>query len=538
MGFSLKQKKKELLTAKHPLIDEDASVKIPYLLAIAILMSRVDDQFADAEREALTELAYMLDLPEGQLDRLLARAQQADQQILDEILPSLQTPDVRHAFVLDLYKAAYVDGDFKVEEREFIIDIMEMMQFPVEEAAFLNTYAAAACANDLKSANGAVQKAIEAKLEPNIALLRYFLSTFTYEEELAGFTLGAHESRVITRPAKLTGTVTVNSGAKLTVRDCVLSFQGVAQIIIDGGEVEFANATFTALLDAGGPLIIACSSTPLFEATGCTFDGAGRVQLVASLAGRTSFSNCSFTRAYSKGNRVEKLDPKLTDITGFISLLVTDLANKTDNATQQEPDFVSAPGAAIYSENQLFLANCTFENNFSETYAGAVYAGGQLQMTGGHFKHCCSKGIAGALLVADRYAVSNSSFEECRSEECGGALYICGGDETQKLETSTFTKCAATRSGGAVFIHEAKYSLSQCRFDFCSAGADGGGVATDKLDQQYSFVKQCTFAGCSAKRGGGLFLRCYGPSNYRPDISVTTYTGCQPDSQAIEHRSP
>lgn len=507
MGFSLKVKKKELLTVKHPLHQEDASIKIPYLTAIAILMSRVDDQFADAEREALTELAYTLDLPEGQLERLLTRAQQADQQILDEILPSLQTPDVRHAFVLDLYKAAHADRDFKVEEREFISDIMEMMQFQMEEAAFLHAYAAAACANDLKSANETVQKAIDAKLELNVTLLRYFLPDFTHEEQLAGCTLGAHETRVINRPAKLTGTVTVNSGAKLIVRDCTLSFQGAAQIIIDGGEVEFANATFAARPDAVGPLLIANSSTPRLEATNCTFDGGGRVQLIATLAGKTTLTDCTFVNACLGGSAIES------------------------SQTLHEVKL----GAAICAANQLFLNNCIFMDNFAETAAGAVYAGGPLHMTGSAFRRCRSKGIAGALLLKDRYVISDATFEECSSEVNAGAVHINGGGETSTLERSTFTKCAATQSGGAVYIHEVGYSLSQCRFDSCSAGVDGGGMATDKFDQKPSFVKQCQFEVCSAKRGGGLFLRCY--DRLDPITLDTKYNGCLPDDRAIENRS-
>ena len=523
----MKEMKKDMLTIKHPLHTEDESVKLPYLIGVAVLMAKADNELAQSERDALAELAYGLDLPEGRLEKVIVKVLDSDAGILKEIFPALITPEVRYAFVFDLFKAANADKDFKEEEREFITDIIEMMQFSPIETEFLNSFAAAIAENDLTAANITVQKAIERMLEPNVSHLQFFQPGFSYEEEIAGFTLGSHEIRVINRPAKLTGSITVNSGAKLIVKDVTLKFQGAAQLMVDGGEVVLNNAILKALPNSTFPMLIINSNTPIFEATGCTFDGGGKIPLVITMAGKTTFIGCTFTNAFRSGVAVDKFEKT----GGFFNLMPSGTDNTKDNCVF---------GAAVHSTSTLVLTNCIFTKNIAETCAGAVYAGGQLHITDSVFQDCSSSGMGGALVVQNIYKVSGTRFDGCTSQMNGGEAYICGGshskdgDEASIIENCSFKKCSATQSGGGLFIDEVLFSVSECQFNFCSAGIKGGGIAATKhMYYPASSLINCLFDNCSAKYGGGTHIRSH--SNYRPHQVGSTYSNCIQVDAAYEN---
>jgi uncharacterized tellurite resistance protein B-like protein len=501
MAFCLKNKKRELLTAKHPLHREDESLKLPYLLGIALLFARVDNDLAQAEREALAELIYVLDLPEGRLEMILAKVQEADQGIVDEILLALGKPEVRYAFVLDLLKAARADQLFQPEERVFITDIMDMMLLTPNEAAFLNAFGEAASSNDLSAANAAVQRAIEATLEPNIGHLQFFMTGFSYQEEIAGIELVAGQHRRITRPARIVGTIKVASGAILSIRGSELVFAGEAQIVVDGGVLELEGATLKAGNDSKGPLIVINASTPVFEARNCSFDGGGVARIIVTLAGKTALTDCTFVNAHLGGLPVK--------------------------SPIMRTDFTSA-GAAISAGGLLVLQNCSFRNCVAGSAGGAICAVGQLLIKNSSFENCQSKGVGGAVIVAGNYGISDTKFENCLAVDHGGAMYVTSSEPNNfEVSKCAFTRCVSSASGGALYIHEGVYTVTDCVFEECSASESGGGLGTDRWMQGEASIKRCSFARCIANAGGGIRIRS--ADHYLPTIAGTTYDGCLPN---------
>ncbi len=498
----MKEKKKELLTVRHPLRGEDASVRLPYVTGVALLMARADDELAAAEREALAELVYAMELPEGSLDRVLATVNDADPSIFDQILPALSAADLRLCFALDLHRAAGADGVVKDEEQEMVADFLEMLRLNEAERTFVAAFAGAMAAQDAGAANRAVQAGVEQGVEPNIGHLSYFLPSFTYQEEIPGFTLGPGESRTLNRPGRVTGKITVGTGAKLTVKGVELVFAGEAQLLVEGGAVELKGVTLKAGLDAAGPLVKVTAATPVFEASACTFDGGGKVRLLTTSAGKTTLSGCSFRSAFAAG--------------------------QAQAAPENWQSAKAATfGAAIYAAGSLVLERCSFDGCVAQTAAGAVCAAGPLQAADCTFKNCQSQGVAGALAVGDVHSLTSTTFERCTAVGSGGAALVRGGKkENSKIHNCTFTECSSGARGGGFYIHEVTYNIQDCTLDRCSALEAGGGAGAD-YGAPHGHLQRCAFRGCSARRGGGVFVR--GHLNWQPDRYGTTYEGCLPD---------
>jgi len=534
----MKAKKKEMFTVKHPLHEQDDLLKISYLIGIALLLARADDNFNEAERALLADMVESMDMPESRLETVVNRAKEASGDLLDELIPFLTMPGVAHCFVLDLHRAARADREFKDEEREFIAHITEMMQLGGDETAFLTAFADAAHAVDHAAANAAVQQAIEKKIEVDIRQLQFFLPGFNYVRELAGFELGAHESRELSGTINLVSPITVGKGAKLSIRNATLTFQACAQLRVCGGTLDIENSTCTADgTNENSPLLVVDESTPVLEVKKSVFDGSAKRPLVATLAGKSVFTGCTFKNGFRSGTPVKlgeeisgTLPGALFSLAFTVSTKMVGKMTSTDSAATEEESSKPVMGAAIVASSLLLLQDCTFSDLIAETGAGAVHAAGQLQMTNCCFSNCQSQGIGGAVVASDSYTITGCRFENCSANDCGGALYICGGhEENSKLENSTFTRCASTKNGGGLYIHEVKYAVNCCIFEDCSATEAGGGTATNTFSQYGSWLRQCQFNRCTAKEGGGLRVQSDSAQYSLPERTGTTYTDCLPD---------
>ena len=297
----MKDIKKEMLAVKHPLFFEDESLKFSYAIGIALIMMQSDDGhiLTLSEHNALNELVLGLDLPEGRLEKVISKAQKTDAKILKEIICKLMKSDYRYLFVLDLLKVANLDKEITLGKREFIDDIMQMMQLSSVETDFLCGFSDAIKTNDQKVANDTVYLALEHSLAPNIEHLQFFLPKFIYEEVIPGFELNSEEFHVLKRSGRVSGKIVIGYGAKLSIKGIELIFSGDAQIVINGGILELEGSTLKATEKSENALVEINRATPTFEAHNCTFDGSGKMRLIATSAGKSLFSGCNFINGFA-----------------------------------------------------------------------------------------------------------------------------------------------------------------------------------------------------------------------------------------------
>ena len=306
----MKDIKKEMLAVKHPLFFEDESLKFSYAIGIALIMMQSDDGhiLTLSEHNALNELVLGLDLPEGRLEKVISKAQKTDAKILKEIICKLMKSDYRYLFVLDLLKVANLDKEITLGKREFIDDIMQMMQLSSVETDFLCGFSDAIKTNDQKVANDTVYLALEHSLAPNIEHLQFFLPKFIYEEVIPGFELNSEEFHVLKRSGRVSGKIVIGYGAKLSIKGIELIFSGDAQIVINGGILELEGSTLKATEKSEnaliGKFVVLVGSTGIGQMRKIT-DNDGTTLTVSPAwyinpDGTTSYKICDkFYRAFS-----------------------------------------------------------------------------------------------------------------------------------------------------------------------------------------------------------------------------------------------
>ncbi len=170
----MRKKKKELTSPKHPLCDEELRLREAYATGVALLMARADEQFCDAEIEHLKELAASLNLTDDPAERIAALVEEAGAEILDSIVPAIEKQDHKYLFILDLYRAAHVDGKFLPEEQEMIDLFAEMLGLKQVETSFLKHFADGLVSGDKDKMQESLYDAYHFCLELPMEVFTYF----------------------------------------------------------------------------------------------------------------------------------------------------------------------------------------------------------------------------------------------------------------------------------------------------------------------------------------------------------------------------
>jgi len=101
----------------------------------------------------------------------------------------------------------------------------------------------------------------------------------------------------------------------------------------------------------------------------------------------------------------------------------------------------------------------------------------------------------------------------------GGALFLAGVKEKIiAINNCTFSGCSA-QSGGGIFCLRAQPSVESCIFDSCSSGLGGGGISC--LESSPS-VRNCMLNNCTASREGGG-ISCF---SSHPALEGCSFVSC------------
>ena len=178
---TMRNKKKDILTERHPMKDADRGTRFAYLVGLA-MGAVVDGTVHPKEREAIIERAFTLNLPEEDSTRALEAAEKADDGTVSSVLDSLSDPTHRALFLTDLRLMALSDGSVAPEEDELWNLFADMMKVGKDERKALSGFASAAMASDGKAASEALSAAIGKGLELPVSALKFFFPSLDYRE--------------------------------------------------------------------------------------------------------------------------------------------------------------------------------------------------------------------------------------------------------------------------------------------------------------------------------------------------------------------
>ena len=159
------------------------------------------------------------------------------------------------------------------------------------------------------------------------------------------------------------------------------------------------------------------------------------------------------------------------------------------------------------------ISNC-WSNTGSKNTGGAIAVrdGGQVTLTDCNIRACRAGDQGGAIHMSSgksNVTLKDTKISGCRAiNDDGGAIYHDGG--TLYCENVTFDSNLSKDKGGAVHknTNDQAWFLS-CTFTTNSVEKDDGGAIY--LDDNYLYLKDCTFKGNAARdKGGAIYLHSSG----------------------------
>lgn len=404
----LKQKKKERLTQKHPLFDEEISIKYPYCIGVA-MQAYIEDELGEKEDGVLEDLVYCMGLSEDYLEKIKEAARSEDEDLIDGVIEILGTREKKYMFILDLYKVSYADGTVSAEEKEAINIFSDMLHLEGFEKEFLENFAEAIVKNSNELACSAYEVILLAEVEISFNLLKYFMAKFEYVQKIDGYTLKTGEVLVLNKPCVINGSIVVPSGARLVIDGANIELSG--NIEVDGGQVSINNSYIKA--------IVGCLDTMF------TFENISKVEI-----NKTTFDGNRISGAICQKDGVLEInESKITNTNGAWGVYFDGNMCRIRNCkfydcviNGWEND---GRGGGLYIENgQISIEKCEF-NDCEANSGGAIFNRGRtLKVENCNFSNCSAR---------DNYGSAISNFcgsvtiKECTYNNCTPSNNVLSG---------------------------------------------------------------------------------------------------------------
>lgn len=458
---AMKQKKKERLTVKHPLYQRDISMRYAYVMGVA-LVAATGGGISETGRAELEKLVYAIGLPEDALEKVIATAEVAAAESIDTVVDTVLEKEEQYCLLLEMHLAALRSGaEQQREQQELIGGFRELMLLSAEEDEFLRNFAQAALEKNTSMATNVLIVGYKNNLEPSFEVLKYFLSTLDYREEIDGFTLEAGQSRSITRPCVVKGPIVVKEGALLSVQGIKMILGQGGRITIKGGQLQLTNSQLIAG-DGCASIMLTVFDVPRLILEEVQFDGMKKAQALCMYGGTLEIKDCGFLRCQGSAIQV-----------------------KSSNLRCLKSEFSECQsrveGGAVYGENSdVNFLHCTFDN-------------------------CSSPKGGGVYLIECTFGISGSSFINCRAKDDGGAIWFWDGKG--EIIQCSFEECAAGDCGGGIagFVFESKVSTCKnSKFFHCVASASSSGTIDAQYNSvyiprevdEYGFLRSCEILEC------------------------------------------
>ena len=450
---AMKQKKKERLTVKHPLYQRDISMRYAYAMGVA-LVAATGGGISETGRAELEKLVYAIGLPEDTLEKVIATAEAAAAESIDTVVDTVLEKEEQYCLLLEMHLMALRSGaEQQREQQELIGGFRELMLLSAEEDEFLRNFAQTALEKNPSMATDVLTEGYENQLEPNFEVLKYFLPTLDYREEIEGFTLEAGQSRSITRPCIVKGPIVVKAGGLLSIQGVEMILGQDSGVKSEGGQLEIRDSRICAAEGCRGTLLTVKNMPRLVLENVC-FDGQKRAGAIEAEGGVLEGKNCNFENCTKIGD-----------------------------------------GGAVYGWGcNMYFEHFTFRECYSSGNGGAIYVkGNKVEVKDTVFEHCCGY-AGGGIYISDcsSSTILNCIFSACEAKTRGGGIF---NSRSTNIEGCRFETCSAGEEGGGVYLPYggSGKSVSSCIFLKCIANFGGGGI--DNRNERCK-IEKCTFEGC------------------------------------------
>ncbi|MFY0675158.1 MAG: choice-of-anchor D domain-containing protein, partial [Bacteroidia bacterium] len=180
---------------------------------------------------------------------------------------------------------------------------------------------------------------------------------------------------------------------------------------------------------------------------------------------------------------------------GIFQIITSDTVSLNDLTILNGKQTNTDNGSGIYSESNLVIDNCIFENNETDENGGAIFMNSNavLNLSNSAFRsNSASNG--GALFLMERATINNCEFSENNTIDDGGAVFIENSD-TSVFVNCTFYENDADSNGGAISLLKGVVDLINCTVsDNTATYGSGGGIHNYILNSSKLTIKNTIIA--------------------------------------------
>ena len=154
--------KEDVLIKRHPLADEDMSLRFAYAVGVGVV-AHADGPLNETEQAALKDLAAGLLIPAEQTNKVLATASKPDKANITDLLGALTRREQQYLFLLDLRAMANRDGVVSETEQKTIEQFAALFKMSGADLDLWRKLEEAVFAEDFASSEKLFQEAYQEK---------------------------------------------------------------------------------------------------------------------------------------------------------------------------------------------------------------------------------------------------------------------------------------------------------------------------------------------------------------------------------------
>jgi predicted outer membrane repeat protein len=203
----------------------------------------------------------------------------------------------------------------------------------------------------------------------------------------------------------------------------------------------------------------------------------------------------------------------------------------------------SSFGGGLRTYGDLFIENCTFQDNYAENYGGAISVelDGSATIAGSTFANN-SGGSGGAIYARYSLAIANTTFTDNTATNFGGAIGASYSDHIHpdlEIEASTFTSNDSDSGGAIGTAGDFDLTITGSTFSGNSASSNGGAV--DHAGYALTITDSSFEGNSAALSGGAVYQRGHSMNMTGSLLSANTaldgagiyYNGDYPGSASV-----
>lgn len=332
---------------KHPLSEETIDIRCAYIVGIVILVMG-QKQIKKEQEQYIVDLVNNIGLDQTYLHKIWEVGKNSG--LMEEsVTKALDKVEYQYCFLIEVYKFIYTTLEYGSYLTTTFYNVANNFNIPKSKLVILENLCGAIVIKNTHATKEQYKACKMEKIPLSETTLAYFLEMDDFKV-LNLEVLNKGDTLIVNKEYCIKETIKVLEGAKLIINHASVMLEGCIQV--EGGILEIKNSFIKTIGTKTNYMISVFKSNLTIENT--TFDGGSMTGVLCHCEGNLRIYNSIFRNTYYKSAMSLWNTNAIIKDSQFLECNVGDTSN----------------GGAIYTNNNLQVTGCIFENCFA--YMGAA----------------------------------------------------------------------------------------------------------------------------------------------------------------------